>query len=147
MSYNAEEVTIMRKMFRTVAMATFFLGCTVEPSTSRSSEPLPFCLEWNTMGDMDGGEAVTPAQRKMFHLGHFLTKSEFVRTVMVANYGGGLFTDLVVTCYEEHTPVLVEEVDAICACSKEDKRDEVNKAWNDYMNDCVREVKATHPKL
>ena len=92
------------------------------------------------MGDMDGGEAVTSAQRKMFHLGHFLTKSDFVRTMMVANYGGGLFTDIVVTCYEENIPVLVEEVDAICQCSSEDKKEQVNIAFNDYLNDCVREV-------
>jgi len=98
------------------------------------------------MGDMDGGEPVTPAQRKMFHLGHFLTKSDFVRTTLNDHYKDEIFVDLVVTCYEEHTPVLVEEVDSICQCSSEDRKEQIHLAFNDYLNDCIREVSITTNK-
>lgn len=137
----------MRKMLRTVVLATLFLGCALPPVAEKATGPLPFCLEWNTMGDMDGGEPVSPGQRKMFHLGHFLTKSDFVRIMLNQHYKDQLFVDRVVTCYEEHTPVLVEEVDAICACSKEDKKDEVAQAFSDYLSDCIREVQVSGQNL
>ena len=137
----------MRKMLRSVVLVALLFGCAVPPSAPKSSGPLPFCLEWNTMGDMDGGEAVTLAQRKMFHLGHFLTKSDFVRITLNKHYKDQLFVDRVITCYEENTPVLVEEVDAICACSKEDKKDEVAQAFSDYLSDCIREVTVSNQSL
>jgi len=93
------------------------------------------------MGDMDGGEPVTPNQRRMFHLGYFLTKSDFVRTTLNQHFGeDNDLVDRSVTCYEENAMYLVEQVDDICKCSEEDKKDEVISALNKYVNECVREA-------
>jgi hypothetical protein len=91
--------------------------------------------------DPTGNEPATPAQRKMFHLGYWLTKSDFVRITLNQHYGqDNLLVDRAVTCYEEHVIYLVEQVDEICKCSSDDKQDQVFKAFNDYINDCVREA-------
>ena len=111
-------------------------------SSTRAEEvKVPFCKMWHTMGDMDGGEPVTPGQRKMFHLGFFLTKSDTVRIALNQHYNDALLIDRTVTCYEENTPVLVQQVDDLCGCSSEDKQDEMVVLWNNYINDCVREAK------
>ena len=110
-------------------------------SSTKAAEPgVPFCKAWRTMGDMDGGEPLTPGQRKMFHLGFFLTKSERVRITLNEHYDDALLIDRAVTCYEENTHFLVEQVDELCGCSEEDKQDEMVVLWNNYINDCVREA-------
>ena len=116
------------------------IGCQT-PKTAQTTDSMPFCQEWNTMGDMDGGEPVTPKQRRMFHLGYFLTKSDFVRTTLNQHFGeDNDLVDRSVTCYEENAMYLVEQVDDICKCSEEDKKDEVISALNKYVNECVREA-------
>ena len=129
----------------------FVLVCTIAAAVmlgsfmAKAEEPVPFCKMWNTMGDdVDSTEPLTRAQRKMFHLGYYLTKSDFVRTMLNSDPpGGAIFIDRVVTCYEENVPVLVEEVDFICQCSLEHKKDQVDKAFSDYLNDCITEVRKT----
>ena len=108
-------------------------------SMAKAEEPT-FCKVWNTLGDMDGGEPITPAQRKMFHLGFFLTKSDIVRITLNEHFEDNLRIDQAVTCYEENTPVLVQQVDELCMCNSEDKKDEMVVLWNNYINDCVKEV-------
>lgn len=112
---------------------------------ARAEEPEPFCKMWNTMGDdPTSDEPLTRSQRKMFHLGYYLTRSDFVRIMLNSDPpGGALFIDEVVTCYEENVPVLVEEVDFICQCSTEDKKEQVDKAFSNYVNDCIKEVRMT----
>lgn len=110
---------------------------------AKSEEPTqPFCKMWNTMGDEPEGEPLTARQRKMFHLGYWLTKEEFVRINLNQHFGDDdLLVDRTVTCYTENAMFLVEETDDICQCSEEDKSDQVLKAFNAYINDCVREAK------
>lgn len=106
---------------------------------------------WNTMGDdPTGNEPITAAQRQIFHLGYFLNKSDFVRMELYADQPPSvdslLLIDEVVTCYEEHTSILVAEVNDICQCSNEDRKDKVDVAFSDYINDCIRETKITMSK-
>lgn len=126
-----------------IALAFALIGCAKPYSrgVTGPKEAAPFCQRWNTMGDEDGGEDITPGQRKMFHLGHWLVKEDFVRITLNQHYGeNDLLVDLAVTCYTEHAMFLVEETDGICKCSEEDKSEQVLKAFNDYINDCVREA-------
>ena len=123
-----------------VVFSILLVGCATTKAVAVDQNP-PFCQVWNALGDEPNGEPVTPAQRKMFHLGYFLSKSNFVRITLNEHYDNSLFVDKVVTCYEEHIIFLVEEVDGICACSVEDKKDELSRAFSNYLNDCVREVK------
>jgi len=108
---------------------------------AKAEEPsAPFCKMWNTMGDEPGGEPLTAAQRKMYHLGYWLTKEDLVRSNLNQHFEDNLLVDLTVTCYTEHVIFLVEETDGICQCSEEDKQEQVLKAFNAYINDCVKEA-------
>ena len=105
-------------------------------ASTAKTEGAPFCQVWNK----PPGEEMSLAQLKMFHMGFFLTRSDFVRITLNEHIDDKALVDRAVTCYEENVIYLVEEVDHICQCSVEDKREAVDIAFNKYMNDCVREA-------
>jgi len=115
------------------------MGCATP--VSKTVEPVPFCQLWNTLGNEPNGEPVTVTQRKMFHLGYFLSRSDFVRITLNEHFDNSSFVDKVITCYEENAMFLVDETDGVCACSLEDNKDARMDVFNKYINDCIREVK------
>jgi hypothetical protein len=129
----------------------FTLGVFFFFTTQAKGEEVPFCKMWNTMGDdPTGDEPVTSPQRQMFHLGYYLTKSDFVRTMLNADQppsiANGLLVDEIVTCYEEHTPILVDEVNDLCQCSQEDRKEQEQVLFSAYINECEKEVKLSFGK-
>lgn len=99
-----------------------------------------WCDQWNTYGDVQGEPPVTVNQRFMFHLGFFLTKREKLAAMIQHNhptFDEKTMTNIM-TCYEENTPALVEQLDKVCAQTH--NQDElVNKSLEQYIDWCIEQ--------
>ena len=121
------------------------IGCATPKPVPVDPNP-SFCTLWNEGPQKGMEQPFTKAQNRMMHMAYFLAKEEQVHMTMIQQEVGdpGL-VDRAMTCYTENIIFLVEAIDDICQCSNEDKKDEANIAWNDYINDCIREA-AAHKK-
>lgn len=110
-----------------------------------NSEIPSWCDHWNTYGDEPGQEeAVSTNQRFMFHLGFFLTKSDGLREMLHNNRFDDTTVDNIITCYEENTPALVNQIDKVCQPGTEDQDLKVSKSIESYVSWCIaRNTKTT----
>ncbi len=123
------------------------LGCaTAAPApqvaTVANQNTPSWCDQWNTYGDQDGSAAVTDNQRFMFHIGFFLTKSEKLAVAIKMDhptFDEATMTK-VMTCYEENTPTLVEQLDKVCTQAPAAQQDElVSKSLDTYISWCIKQ--------
>lgn len=135
----------MRNLILTlnILIATALLGCASVPVQQTAvvvSQDAPsWCDQWNTYGD--GGEAVSANQRFMFHLGFFLTKKEKLAEMIQHNHP--TFDEKtmtgIMTCYEENTPALVDQLDKVCRPGTQHQEELINKSLETYIDWCIQQ--------
>lgn len=136
----------MRNLILTlnILVATAFLGCAsvpVQENPAVVSGAPSWCDQWNTYGDQDGGEAVNANQRFMFHLGFFLTKREQLAAMIQQShptFDEKTMTNIM-TCYEENTPALVNQLDKVCRPGTTNQEEQINKSLDTYINWCIQQ--------
>lgn len=132
----------MRNLLATLNILALvaLLGCKSVPEPTPAPEST-WCHQWNTLGDVAGGEAVTSNQRFMFHIGFFVTKSDTLAEMIQQN--NPTFDEAtmanIIKCYEENTPALVDQLDKVCSTDNSKQDEQVDQSLNAYISWCIKQ--------